>query len=932
MPKRHPPKKPNRPAPLSHTSPILLSSPFISDSKQYGTSRPFLRSYGPEKATDTPSKYKQTAIPTPLSSIDKRITSLCSTHSNKLPPTPQPFTQPSAPPSDTIGAADLLKEDPNVPSEIPGMQETAGKFGLMFPRTYAKCHEAAAMLEQWANEGCPVDAGEHWTIEQILAALIRGPHKSAYQKGAVEFLRKETVEKCKHGYARVVRWKDIKDKLPKNFKISPIAMVPHKSKLFRAILDLSFRLRKSDGTYWESVNSGTRKQAPPSAMRQLGHCVRRIIAMMADHFDTNLPFYFAKLDVKDGFWRMAVNDEDAWNFCYVLPSLNDTKDIDEIEIVVPNSLQMGWSESPPYFCAASETARDVIEILLPSMQDLPPHKLENLMMKNILERNDDDSNMSISSSSDDDDMSISSSEPDAEFKSDDMTETSTSESTRHANITKQLPFIDAETVANIPTPYLNLFEVFVDDFIAATNNSSATHLRNIARTMLHAIHSVFPPPEVTGHPGGDSISVKKILKGEGQWNTEQELLGWIIDGVHYTIRLPDEKLEKILDLLTKYSKLRQVPLNDFQKLAGKLQHASLAMPGGWGLFSPIYMAMKGDPQHINMSPYLKQTLRDWRTIIKQISKVPTHVLQIVSGLPDFLGYVDACKRGCGGIWFGLSQYIGYIVWRFEFPKDIQDGLITFDNPNGWLTINDLELIGLILEWLALEIIVPSLIFKHVGINCDNSSTVSWTQKFCTTKSKIAARLLRVLSLRMHKRRTSPLLTAHYAGEQNTMADCTSRSFKTGSAFNNSNKNLTTFFNENFPLPQSESWRELTLPQDLVSRVISCVRSETYNLGSLLRLPKIDKNTGNSGAHTYETLIATTPSYKLRPNLKTSSWQSGLLNGSGQEVMAEDIKSKFSPSVMRWRPSTRPSNWLENEVPCTEPHKSISNHSKDSSKE
>jgi hypothetical protein len=28
-------------------------------------------------------------------------------------------------------------------------------------------------------------------------------------------------------------------------------------------------------------------------------------------------------------------------------------------LVVPTSLQMGWVESPPYFCAATETSRDI---------------------------------------------------------------------------------------------------------------------------------------------------------------------------------------------------------------------------------------------------------------------------------------------------------------------------------------------------------------------------------------------------------------------------------------------------------------------------------------------------------------------------------------------------------------------------------------------
>ncbi len=909
---------------LSHD---ILFPLFTASSNDYGESRLFLHSYGPIDTADNISQYADTSLPLPFSSVHKSITSLCSTHTTKLPTSKaQPFSSLSSPlGSSNLGITDLLKEDPNIPSEIPGFKETAGKFGLMFPRTFAKQHKAADMLEKWAMDGCPVDAGDDWTLEHIMAALLRGPHQSAYQDGAIEFLRKETIEKCQHGYARVVKWKDIKNNIPKNLKISPVAMVPHKSKLFRVILDLSFRLRKDDGTYWESVNSATNKQAPPSAMHQLGNCVRRIIAMMADHFDITKPFYFTKLDVKDGFWRMAVNDEDAWNFCYVLPSAegdNKDLDLDEIELVVPNSLQMGWSESPPYFCAASETARDVIEILLPSMQDLPQHELEDLMMQKIDHHAEStNSDMSISSSSSDDDMSISSSDS---ANSNTSKRSSSSDSSHIHASTDKLPFLDAKVLSRIPTPSLNLFEVFVDDFIAATNNSNAIHLRHLARTMLHSIHSVFPPPSVTGHPGGDSVSVKKILKGEGQWDTEQEILGWIMDGVNYTIRLSDDKMNKMLELLTKFSKLRQIPLNDFQKLTGKLQHASLAMPGGWGLFSPLYMAMKGDPKYINMTPLLRQTLRDWRTIIKHISKVPTHVLQIVSGLPDYLGYVDACKRGCGGVWFGLSEYIGYIVWRFEFPPDFQAGLITPDNPSGWITINDLELIGIILEWLALEIIIPSLIFKHLGINCDNTSAVSWTQKFCTTKSRIAARLLRVLSLRMHKRRASSVLTEHYSGEYNGMADCTSRSFKDGTAFSLNNKSLTDFFNEKFPLPQSESWRELVLPPELTSRVISCVRSETFNVGSLLRLPRIDKNTGNTGAHMYETLIATTPSFKLRPKLKTSSWRSGLLNGSGQEVMASEIKSKFQPSVSRWRPSARPSNWLDNKVPSTKLHKNTSN--------
>ena len=77
--------------------------------------------------------------------------------------------------------------------------------------------------------------------------MIRGAHRSALTILARKELSKETVEKVKNGFAKIVRYGDIKDRLPENLKISPVAMIPHKSRQFRCILDLSFCL-KIDGT------------------------------------------------------------------------------------------------------------------------------------------------------------------------------------------------------------------------------------------------------------------------------------------------------------------------------------------------------------------------------------------------------------------------------------------------------------------------------------------------------------------------------------------------------------------------------------------------------------------------------------------------------------------------------------------------------------
>ena len=82
------------------------------------------------------------------------------------------------------------------------------------------------------------------------------------------------------------------------------------------------------------------------------------------------------------------------------------------------------------------------------------------------------------------------------------------------------------------------------------------------------------------------------------------------------------------------------------------------------------------------------------------------------------------------------------------------------NPDGDITINDLELAGLVLGWLVLEQVCDDLAFKHIGIFCDNMSAVSWTYKGSTGTSNIAGRLLRFLALGQRSRQTTSLLSIH----------------------------------------------------------------------------------------------------------------------------------------------------------------------------
>ena len=74
-------------------------------------------------------------------------------------------------------------------------------------------------------------------------ALRRGPHPPTNAEEAIKVLHNETRGKLANGYAKMIRYEELNKNLPENLKISPVAMIPHKSRSYCTILDLSFQLR-----------------------------------------------------------------------------------------------------------------------------------------------------------------------------------------------------------------------------------------------------------------------------------------------------------------------------------------------------------------------------------------------------------------------------------------------------------------------------------------------------------------------------------------------------------------------------------------------------------------------------------------------------------------------------------------------------------------
>jgi hypothetical protein len=288
---------------------------------------------------------------------------------------------------------------------------------------------------------------------------------------ALDHFAAEAVEKVTAGQCRIVEWDSMKDNPPGQLKISPITAIPHKSRGFRSILDLSFRLCLKNGGILHSVNDTTIKTAPKGALDQLGHALSRIIHAFAESEDNvNAKIFMAKWDVKDGFWRMCCEEGEEWNFAYVLPQCTG----EPIRLVVPASLQMGWVESPPYFCVASETARDIaMNYVNTKIGSLPTHKFTHYT------RGDADAT--------------------------------------------QLP----TNATQQGTALWYSIEVYVDDFISIVIPTSQEQLDHVADAIMQGIHDVFPADIVDIN---NPISEKKLKKGEGQYSTFKTLLGFDFDG------------------------------------------------------------------------------------------------------------------------------------------------------------------------------------------------------------------------------------------------------------------------------------------------------------------------------------------------------------------------------------------------------------------
>ncbi|KAL7465644.1 hypothetical protein ACHAXS_005969 [Conticribra weissflogii] len=501
----------------------------------------------------------------------------------------------------------------------------------MCPSRLALHHPAAANLLQYATKGCPAHTGANWTVAQMKAMLKRGPHQLACTNKAVDYFQTETVEKS--GKTMVI----------------PL------------------------------VNEKTTIMAPKGAIDQHGHCLQRIIYAFG-MADPNAHIFNAKFDVKDGFWNLKTVEGEEWNFCHHYPKhgKGGTK------LVVPLSLNMGWVDSPPYFCVSSETGQDVAaDYAGRPVGSIPPHKF--------------------------------------------------------SAITETAPEFQLLPPTAPPGSKLRyVLEVYVNNYIALAMPVAQDQLRHVGQALMHRIHDVLPPND---DAAWDPILYKKLSKGEGIWMLEKEILGFMFNGEanHHTIWLSDKKRQLLITTITQWLQatwdvVRGIPFDEFRSTIYKIWHAFITMPAGPRLLALFDKVIAKEPPfvYLHRNALFCQTLQDAKEFLHHSISTPTKCLALIHGPPTVIGVKDASKMGVGGIIIEETAKLSPLVWRFQWTPDIMSLLISDANPDGTITNSDLKCARLLLLWLIMEWIMDALRVpiegSHVALFSDNSPTVYWVRR------------------------------------------------------------------------------------------------------------------------------------------------------------------------------------------------------------
>jgi hypothetical protein len=420
------------------------------------------------------------------------------------------------------------------------------------------------------------------------------------------------------GFWTVLPFTAVQD-LP-HLSLAQAGVVPQRERRPRPIMDFSFNKVNQEGV----------PLAPYLAM-QFGQALQRIIQRVVYANPAHGPVLLAKLDLADGYYRIPLSPHAAQHLAVVLPPDSDGQ-VRQNLIGIPLSLPMGWSQSPPYFCAFTETCVDIANSSIAVGKPLPLHP----------------------------------------------TETQT-----------QLHPVPWATVVHNHHPWqpappllpLAHVDVYIDDFLLANQRGT---IDTTLRAALHAISTVFR--DDPSSPRRAVVSASKLAKGDATWVTTKQVLGWDINTEELTIHLPEHRLKRLDTLLSPLRYQTRVSRRKWQVLLGELRSMVPAIHSSKYYFSILQHAMSDQQSpRIRISNLIHSVLTKWLTIGHSINEHPAPLSMLVPAAPMAIGASDASGEGMGGFCLATDLHNTQFrptIWRATFPDHVKRRLVSTSNPTG----------------------------------------------------------------------------------------------------------------------------------------------------------------------------------------------------------------------------------------------------------
>jgi hypothetical protein len=215
---------------------------------------------------------------------------------------------------------------------------------------------------------------------------------------------------------------------------------------------------------------------------QFGTALQRIIEDIVNANPLFGPVYLCKVDIADGFYRVNLRPADIPKLGVIMPPTADHETLVALPLVLP----MGWKNSPPYFCALTETVADVTNERIRHHQQPPRHRMDR----------------------------VADSFPEDERKAPRVSATATRVCTTAVPEPPSIP--TSEPSARHKAQPLGKFDIYVDDFLG-TAQGGARRLKRLRRVLFHTLDQVLRPKDKEdGDARQEPISIKKLRKGDAR--------------------------------------------------------------------------------------------------------------------------------------------------------------------------------------------------------------------------------------------------------------------------------------------------------------------------------------------------------------------------------------------------------------------------------